>query len=154
MRKRAVKPQAPRKTLEELGIEWLCEQLIAGRSFRDIAQELAMNVSTLTRWAAKPENDAQVKAARVASAQAFDEMALEVILKAKTKIALGRAREAAHHYRWRASKVNPGDYGAKLQVDNNVNFSNLSEAELLRRTEEIEKRLREGQPVTDEGAGA
>lgn len=136
------KPTAPRKTLEQLGVEWLCEQIIDGRSFRDVALELGMNVSTLTRWAAKPENNTQVREARIASAQAFDEMALEGILQATSKIALGRAKEAAHHLRWRASNMNPGQYGDKLRIDSNVNLTNLSEEELARRTAEIEAKLR------------
>ena len=153
MRKPAAKKSPPRKTLDELGVDWLCEEIIGGRSFRDIAKQLDMNVSTLTRWAAKPEHEARVRAARVASAQAFDEMALEGILNAKSKIALGRAKEAAHHLRWRASNVNPGDYGDKLRVDSNVSFTNLSEAELARRAAEIEERLRgEAQAVDGDGA--
>lgn len=153
MRKTAAKKPPPRKTLDELGVEWLCEQIIGGRSYRDIAKDLGMNVSTLSRWAARPENDARVRSARVASAQAFDEMALEGILAAKSKIALGRAKEAAHHLRWRASNVNPADYGDKLRVDSNVSFTNLSEAELARRAAEIEARLRSEVAAAD-GDGA
>ena len=39
-----------------------------------------------------------------------------MIAAAKDALALGKARELAHHYRWRASKIAPRDYGDRMAV--------------------------------------
>jgi hypothetical protein len=156
-RKRATKeaPSVPTSQVGRLdaqGVDWLCEQIESGLSFRSIAASLDMNVSTLTRWAQRPENDAQVRAARLASAQTFDEMALDGILAAKTPLQLGVAKEAAHHLRWRASNVNPNQYGDKLRIDSTVSFANLTEEQLAKRAAEIEAKLRGEAEPTEGGA--
>ena len=33
---------------------------------------------------------------------------------------LAKARELAHHYRWRAAKIAPREYGDRVQVDQTV----------------------------------
>jgi len=47
----------------------------------------------------------------------WDEMATQKIEDADTDFQLTQARELAHHYRWRASKIAPKEYGDKQQVD-------------------------------------
>jgi len=118
----AGKPSQPEPTpserLDALGVDWLCDQIVEGKSLTAIAKEQGMHHATLLRWvAAEDERQRLVREARIASAQAFDEMALQGILKAKTKIAIAVAKEAAHHLRWRASKINPADYGEKVQTE-------------------------------------
>lgn len=104
--------------LDAKGVQWLCDEIIDGKSLREIAAGLGMNHATVIRWVGADDDRAkQVREARITSAQTFDEMALTGILGAKTKIALARAKEAAHHYRWRASKIDPRTYGDKVQTE-------------------------------------
>ena len=52
-------------------------------------------------------------------------MAAYLVERAETEIRdsadefeLKKAKELAHHYRWKASKIAPRDYGDKLEVNN------------------------------------
>ena len=47
----------------------------------------------------------------------WDERAGDVIQQAADPFELAKAKELAHHYRWRASKIAPRDYGDRIQAD-------------------------------------
>ncbi|WP_186126376.1 hypothetical protein [Burkholderia gladioli] len=104
--------------LNALGIEGVCAQIYDGIPLRKIATGLGVSQGSLIAWlAADPERSARAREARRATAQMWEEMAEKVIEEATTKIQLARARELAHHYRWRASKIAPAEFGNKVQAE-------------------------------------
>lgn len=103
--------------LDELGVEMICDAIRIPMSMREISDRLNISQSTLCDWiAATTERSARVKAARVATAQHWDAEATELITKARTPFQLAKAKELAHHFRWRAAKIAPRDYGDKLAI--------------------------------------
>ena len=103
--------------LDAVGIDGICEQIYEGTPLVEIARGIGVSQGSLNAWvAASPERSARAWTARKATAQMWEEKAEQVIAEAKTKIQLARARELAHHYRWRASKINPA-YGNKVQTE-------------------------------------
>lgn len=103
--------------LDELGVETLCDAIRIPMSMREIADKLGLSQGTLIAWiSATPERSARVRDARVATAQHWDAEATELIAKARTPFQLAKAKELAHHFRWRAAKIAPKDYGDKLAI--------------------------------------
>lgn len=104
--------------LSAVGIEGICHKIHDGKPLVKIAREIGVSQGSLIAWlAADPERSARAREARRATAQMWEEKAERVISLARTPLALAKARELAHHYRWRASKINPGDYGNKVQAE-------------------------------------
>jgi geranylgeranyl pyrophosphate synthase len=117
--------------LDSLDIEQLCDRLTAGESQTAIAKSLKVNVATLCRWiAADPQRSARVREARIAASRSFDEMAEQVLKSAKNPFGLAKARELASHYRWKASKANPKEYGEKIEVDQRTTFAELTDEQI------------------------
>lgn len=86
-----------------------------------IAADVGVAVGTLLTWIeANPERSARVREARVATAKLWDEKAETRLNAATNPFELAKARELAFHYRWRATKIAPRDYGDKMQVDATV----------------------------------
>ena len=110
-------PNIAATKLNVYGLDQICDDIVSGKSFRQIAQELEMSVGSLITWVRHPERSARVLESRALSAQLWDEMATQKIEDADTDFQLTQARELAHHYRWRASKIAPKEYGDKQQVD-------------------------------------
>jgi len=103
--------------LDALGIDEICEMIIAGKFYREIARDLGITHWSVIEWvAADAERSRRVQESRRLSAQAFEEQAVEAITNAKDKLDLMKAKELAHHYRWKASKIAPKEYGDKLAV--------------------------------------
>jgi hypothetical protein len=103
--------------LDELGVETLCDAIRIPMSMREISDKLGISQGTLIAWiGATAERSARVKDARVATAQHWDNEATELITKARTPFQLAKAKELAHHFRWRAAKIAPKDYGDKLAI--------------------------------------
>ena len=83
-----------------------------------IAGKLKVSIGTLIAWiGADPERSARVKTARTQTAKIWDEMALSGITAAADPFELAKAKEAAHHYRWRAKAIAPKDYGDKTEIE-------------------------------------
>jgi DNA-binding transcriptional regulator YdaS (Cro superfamily) len=118
-------------TIDALGVDALCDRLCAGESQTAIAESLGVGVATLSRWiAADPERSARVREARIAAARTFDEMAEAELRKATDPFGLAKARELASHYRWKASKSNPREYGEKIEIDQRTTITDLTEEQL------------------------
>jgi len=62
-------------------------------------------------------NVARVREARQIASTWYDEQALIVVRNARDNFESGKARDEAHHLRWRASKIAPKEYGDKQQVE-------------------------------------
>lgn len=98
-------------------IDEIVEMLINGDSFRDIATRLNVGLSTLHDFTSKSEHSARVREALVYSAASFDDKAEQVLVSAASNLVeIQRAKELAQHYRWKASKRAPKQYGDKVDV--------------------------------------
>ena len=94
--------------LDYFGVEWLCDQIQDGITLTAAAEVAGVARSTLLRWvAADPVRSARVREARQQAGAAWDDLAEQGLKDAKTPHQLAIARELAHHYRWRASKIDP-----------------------------------------------
>ncbi len=101
--------------IDAFGIEAVCERLADGVTMTAIAEEIGVTVGKLSQWiASDEEHSARAREARIHAARIWDEKALSVIEQALDPFELQRAKELAHHYRWRASKTAPKDYGDKV----------------------------------------
>lgn len=119
------------ETIDALGVDALCDRLCAGESQTAIAESLGVGIATLSRWiAADPERSARVREARIAAARTFDEMAESELRSATDPFGLAKARELASHYRWKASKSNPREYGEKIEIDQKTTLTDLTEDQI------------------------
>lgn len=89
-----------------------CESMTA------IALSFGISKATLINFVySTPDHSARMFDARKQAALIWEEKAEEVIQQAADPFELTRARELAHHYRWRASKIAPHQYGDKIQAE-------------------------------------
>lgn len=101
--------------IEAFGIEAVCERLSNGVTMTALAEEIGVTVGKLSQWiASDEEHSARAREARIHAARIWDEKALSVVEQAQDLFELQRAKELAHHYRWRASKTAPKEYGDKV----------------------------------------
>lgn len=129
-----------KEKLELCGIDAICDDIIDGLSYRDIAKNLGIGVSRLHAWLeADPERSARARSALRESAMSCDDEALDV-LRDKT-IDPARAREIASHLRWRARVRDQSRYGEKLQVDQKTEIVNLSSEEIARQRAKIQEQI-------------
>ena len=114
------KQPSAKEKLNALGVDGICEFISEGLTLTAIAQQIGVSIGSLIGWIeAEPERSARVREARSASARIWDEKAVEVIEDAADPFELTKARELAQHYRWRASKTAPREYGDRQQIDVN-----------------------------------
>lgn len=107
-----------RKALDSLGVEAVCEFIYDGESMTSIAKSHGVSIGSLIAWVASDtERSARVKLARVETARIWDEKAERGIEDAADDFELAKAKDLAHHYRWRASKIAPREYGDKIQQE-------------------------------------
>jgi transposase len=113
-RKRPGPPAVAQDKAAAYGIDAICADLVGGETYTAIARKLGVSISKLTEWIEKdPERNARAREARRSSAKAWDERAEEVLATAADNFELAKARELAHHYRWRAKAIAPREYGDK-----------------------------------------
>lgn len=95
-----------------LDIDKICDDIIEGLTYRQMAGKYKVALSTLFDFIHKAEHSARAKSAISISASMYADKAEEVLIAAESdKNEIQRARELAQHYRWKASKRNPKDYG-------------------------------------------
>jgi hypothetical protein len=110
--------------LDKKGIASVCDDIVDKKSLTQIAHEAGVSTGMLLCWIeADPERSARAREARALTARLWDERAETVVAAAEDPFQLARAKELAHHYRWRASKIAPRDYGDKQQVEHSGNVS-------------------------------
>ena len=98
-------------------IEAVLERIVEGKTFREMAAEFEVSISTLHAFLTKDEHSARTRAALALSSSQYAEKAELTLLEAVgTKEELSRAKELAQHYRWMASKRNPALFGEKVDV--------------------------------------
>lgn len=140
--KMRTKPPVSRDKCDVFGVEDVYDLIVAGESMTAIAAQIGVHVSILVRWIDDdPQRSARMREARIKSARHWDEKAEQVVREAPNKFELEKARELAHHYRWRAKAIAPRDYGDKVTQEHtgagggpiaiaSVDLKNLSDAEL------------------------
>lgn len=112
------KAPTAREKLDALGIEGLVEGILHPKSMRQIAEEIGVSQGSLVAWiGATPERSARAREARAQTALMWDDKATHVIEEAGDQFELAKAKELAHHYRWRAAKIAPKEYGDKVDVN-------------------------------------
>ena len=112
---KSAKPQTPMERVESIGIDRIAEMLANGVTLTAIAKDAGVSIGFFLQWiAADDDRSARAREARTHAAKLWDERALDVIEQASDPFELQRARELAQHYRWRASKTAPRDYGEKM----------------------------------------
>lgn len=120
-----------------------CDDVLArienGESIAAIAQSAGKTRAMLSRWL-RADEDRSVRAreAREAAAAAWDEKAETAIEDAADPFELARAKELAHHYRWKASKIAPREYGDRQHIEHS---GAVSIADVLRAAKEGRKSL-------------
>lgn len=144
MAAKKAKAKTTAEKLDTIGIDAICERLLGGEYLTGIAAQNGMSVQSITSWiAANPERSARAREARVASAAHWDCQAERVLLLADEMVpgAITKARELASHYRWRASKYAPKDYGDKLDITAEVTVSSLTDDQLLDKAKTLADKL-------------
>ena len=118
-------------SLNAYGIDKVCEHLMAGESQSHIAEQIGVGLASLIRWiAADVERSARAREARIAAARQFDEKAEAELRAASDPFTLAKARELAQHYRWKASKASPKEYGDKIEIDQKTTLVDLTDEQL------------------------
>lgn len=111
-------PATAAAKLDRFGIDAVCEAIADRESLTSIASRVGVSIGSLITWLdADPERSARAKEARRATARAWDEAAEATLAHAEDEFGLKKARELAHHYRWRASKISPAEYGDRIQQE-------------------------------------
>ena len=124
-----IKKSSPRKTasrseptadekIAQYTEDAIVDALSNGKSMAAICKEIGVSNAKLCTWiAANEKRSARAREARSYAARIWDERAEDVIAEAGNPFELAQAKELAHHYRWRASKIAPRDYGDRVQAE-------------------------------------
>jgi len=115
LKRKGGQPPVARVKIDAYGLDRLCSDLSAGDTITAVAARLGVGVSSLLDWIeADAVRSARAREARTVSARIWDEKAEQGILAAGDPFELAKAKELAHHYRWRAKAVAPKEYGDKV----------------------------------------
>lgn len=110
-------PATTREAMDAFGVDALCEAIGNEESLTAIAKSQGVSVGAMLVWIeADPERSARVREARRLMARVWDEKAEQVIEDAEDEFALKKAKELAHHYRWRAKAIAPKEYGDRTTL--------------------------------------
>lgn len=106
---------------KDLNIDALIEDIIDGLTYRQMATKYGCSLGKLHKFLSSDEHSARANEARQISADGYADMAEQVLKDAPAdKFEMQRARELAHHYRWKAAKRNPKNYSEKVQQEVNL----------------------------------
>lgn len=109
------------KKLDAVGIGAVCDSIGEGNSLTLIAQEAGVSIGSLLVWIeADRERSARVRETRTVMARYWDERSERVIEDSEDEFDLKKAKELSHHYRWRAAKIAPREYGDRQTVEHDV----------------------------------
>ncbi len=102
-------------------IDEIIDLILDGHTYRTIADHLRVPLTVLHRYISREEHSARAREAIEFSASTFADKAEQVIMDVPdsgetAQMAFQKARELAHHYRWKAAKRSPGGYGDKVDV--------------------------------------
>ena len=99
-------------------LESVCDAIAGGASLREVQRANGFSVGGFYRWLKeKAERSTRVRDARAFSAWVYDDAAERLLTEARNFFELAKAKELASHYRWKASKIAPKQYGTQEVVD-------------------------------------
>lgn len=132
----------PVQVLDAIGIDAICERIQSLETLTGIAQSLGIRLSRLQDWlAADAGRSARAREARATTAAQYDDDALRRIDAAMDPFELAKAREAAQHLRWRASKIAPKEYGDKSTIDLNATVVTMTDEQRQERLAELQAKM-------------
>lgn len=116
--------------LDAYGVDQVCEDIANKTHLDTIAKRLGVSLESFLRWIEKdPNRSARVREVRTWMAKVWEEEAERVLQEAGNdihgegtaaiearKFALAKAKELAHHYRWRAKAIAPKEFGDGVTV--------------------------------------
>lgn len=121
-------PPTARAAMDAFGLDALCEAIADEQSLTSIARGLGITPGSMLAWVdADPERSARVREARRQMAAIWDERAERLLSEADDEFGLKKAKELAHHYRWRAKAIAPKEYGDRLDHSGTVTWAQLVE---------------------------
>jgi hypothetical protein len=136
------KPPTSAELIDAYGIDRICARLEAGDSLRKIALEIGVPSTTIWRWAEQPEHSARTRDAAKAGAAAVADLAEKVLVDAdEMPGSIAKARELAHHYRWKAKMLDRNTYGDKVEMDATVREDKLTDEQLDARLSTLARKL-------------
>lgn len=123
-------PSPAQDKLDSYGIDAVCQDIADRKSMQSIAHSQGVSMEAFLRWIETDSNrSARVREVRRWMAKVWDEDAERLIAEAgddipathpnyadARKFALAKAKEMAHHYRWRAKCIAPKEYGEGMTV--------------------------------------
>lgn len=110
--------QSANEKLDSIGVEAVCDVLLNGSTLIQYAELLMIDLSQLLHWIiSDPGRSARVRECRSEAAIVWDERCELMLAGAADPFELAKARELAHHYRWRASKIAPRIYGDHARIE-------------------------------------
>lgn len=101
-------------------IDEIIDSIIKGETYREIAEKYKVGLSTLFDFLAKDEHSPRTREALDYSASIYADKAENILIdidKDSNAIEMARARELSNHYRWKAGKRSPKEYGDRVQQD-------------------------------------
>lgn len=132
------KPRPAQDKLDAAGLDAICSHFKEGMGYGEISRKYGVGQARLFDWlAAVPERSARARAARSEAAASYEEQAARGIEEARDPFELAKAKELAYHLRWRASKVNPREYGEKLDVTQTTTVRDVSDEALASKLEKF-----------------
>lgn len=100
-------------------IDDIIDAITAGETYKKIAEKYKCSSTTLYNFLLKEEYSARAKDARALAASSYYDLAELSLKEAKSTMPeITRARELAQFYMKKAGKVNPKEYGDKIEVEN------------------------------------
>ena len=118
MAKNVAKPKKPVPKKTVLNMDLIVTMILNCESMTAIATHFKISKATLINFVySTPDYSARMFDARKQAALIWEEKAEDIIQQAADPFELTKARELAHHYRWRASKIAPHQYGDKIQAE-------------------------------------
>lgn len=94
--------------MEAYGVERVVDDVLDHVPLRMIAEKVGVSNASLLRWISLDDaRMEQINKARKLTAQGWEELAEQVVAQAADPFQLMKAKELAHHYRWRAACISP-----------------------------------------------
>ena len=97
-------PPVAQDKINAYGLDAVCDDILNGLPLRTNAKNLGVDIASLCKWKAQPQHSARVTNALAATAECWDQIAVEGLASATNMFELARARELAHHYLPRGSR--------------------------------------------------
>ena len=132
------------ESLRALGVDAFLDRIENGEFVKQIARSMGLSSRTIRDWIKQEGAWDRYLESRTIAAEAYDIKAEQVLTDAKTKEDISRARELAHHYRWRSAAINPGTYGSRQTIDLNTTVDDMTDEQVDAKIAALQAKLTEG----------